>query len=92
LRVKRTPVPNKAGTGYTKKNKNETVDGPWKQPDEIAKMLKLDSGADLNSFESLLTAMQKNWTKEAQRYVIDGFKDNHVIKDVGIPDEIKDEL
>ena len=88
LRVKRTPVPNKAGTGYTKKNKNETVDGPWKQPDEIAKMLKLDSGADLNSFESLLTAMQKNWTKEAQRYVIDGFKENGVVKDVGIPSEL----
>ena len=92
LRVKRTPVPKKSGEGYTKKNNNETIEGPWKQPDEIAKVLKLDSSADLNSFESLLTAMKKNWTKEAQAYVIQGFKDNHVIKDVGIPDEIKDEL
>ena len=92
LRVKRTPVPKKSGEGYTKKNNNETIEGPWKQPDEIAKVLKLDSSTDLNSFESLLTAMKKNWTKEAQAYVIQGFKDNHVIKDIGIPDEIKDEL
>ena len=88
LRVKRTPVPNKAGTGYTKKNKNETIDGPWKQPDEIAKQLGLDSGKDLNSFESLLAAMKKNWTKEAQQYVIDGFRDNKVVQDIGIPDEL----
>jgi hypothetical protein len=89
LRVKRTPVLNKAGTGYTKKNKNETIEGPWKQPDEIAKVLKLDSGKDLNSFESLLTAMKKNWTKEAQQFVIKGFTDNHAIQDIGIPNELQ---
>jgi len=89
LRVKRTPVPNKAGTGYTKKNKNETIDGPWKQPDDIAQQLGLDSGKDLNSFESLLKAMQKNWTKEAQQYAVDGFKDNKVIQDIGIPEELQ---
>jgi len=89
LRVKRTPVPNKAGTGYTKKNQNETIDGPWKQSDEIAKVLKLDSGKDLNSFESLLTAMNKNWTKEAAQTVIKAFKDNHVVNDIGMPDELK---
>ena len=89
LRVKRTPVRNKAGTGYTKKNSNETIDGPWKQPEEIAKMLKLDSASDLNSFESLLAGMKKNWTKEAQQYVIDGFKNNHAVKDIGMPDELE---
>ena len=89
LRVKRTPVPNKAGTGYTKKNKNETIDGPWKQPDDIAQQLGRDSGKDLNSFESLLKAMQKNWTKEAQQYAVDGFKDNKVIQDIGIPEELQ---
>jgi hypothetical protein len=90
LRVKRTPVPNKAGTGYTKKNKNETIDGPWKQADEIAKVLKLDSGKDLNSFESLLTAMNKNWTKEAAQYVKQAVKDNNVVKDIGVPEELDD--
>jgi len=89
LRVKRTPVANKAGTGYTKKNQNETIDGPWKQADEIAKVLKLDSGKDLNSFESLLTAMNKNWTKEAAQTVIKAFKDNHVVNDIGMPEELQ---
>ena len=90
LRVQRTPVPKKNGDGYTKKNKNETIDGPWKQPDEIAAQLGLDSGKDLNSFESLWTAVKKNWTKEKIQYVIDGFKENNVVKDIGIPEELDD--
>ena len=90
LRVQRTPVPKKSGEGYTKKNKNETIDGPWKQPDEIAQQLGLDSGKDLNSFESLWAAVKKNWTKEKIQYVIDGFKENNVVKDIGIPEELDD--
>ena len=90
LRVQRTPVPKKSGEGYTKKNKNETIDGPWKQPDEIAAQLGLDSGKDLNSFESLWTAVKKNWTKEKIQYVIDGFKENNVVKDIGVPEELDD--
>ena len=90
LRVQRTPVPKKNGDGYTKKNKNETIDGPWKQPDEIAAQLGLDSGKDLNSFESLLTAVKKNWTKEKLQYVIDGFKQNNVVQDIGVPEELDD--
>jgi len=88
VRVKRTPVPNKAGTGYTKKNQNDRIDGPWKQADDIAKVLGLDSGKDLNSFESLFTAMNKNWTKESAQTVIQGFKDNHIVKDIGVPEEL----
>ena len=90
LRVQRTPVPKKSGDGYTKKNKNETIDGPWKQPDEIATQLGLDSGKDLNSFESLLAAVKKNWTKEKLQYVIDGFKQNNVVQDIGVPEELDD--
>jgi hypothetical protein len=90
LRVQRTPVPKKSGDGYTKKNKNETIDGPWKQPDEIAAQLGLDSGKDLNSFESLWTAVKKNWTKEKIQYVIDGFKQNNVVQDIGVPEELDD--
>ena len=90
LRVQRTPVPKKNGDGYTKKNKNETIDGPWKQPDEIAAQLGLDSGKDLNSFESLWTAVKKNWTKEKLQYVIDGFKQNNVVQDIGVPEELDD--
>ena len=90
LRVQRTPVPKKSGEGYTKKNKNETIEGPWKQPDEIAQQLGLDSGKDLNSFESLWTAVKKNWTKEKIQYVIDGFKQNNVVQDIGVPEELDD--
>ena len=90
IRVKRTPVPNKAGTGYTKKNKNERVDGPWKTADAIAQELGLDSGAQLNSFETLLDAIKKNYTKEMQRAVIKGFVENPTVKDIGVPEELKD--
>ena len=62
VRVLRTPVPRKDGNGYTAKNQNKIIDGPWKQADEIAKQLGLNSTKDLNSFESLLDAMKKNYT------------------------------
>ena len=35
VRVLRTPEPNKKGDGYTKKNNNKIIDGPYKNPDEI---------------------------------------------------------
>ena len=63
--------------------------GP-KQPDEIAQQLGLDNGKDLNSFESLWKAVKKNWTKEKIQYVIDGFKQNNVVQDVGVPEELND--
>ena len=90
VRVLRTPVPAKNGNGYTKKNQNKVIDGPWKQADEIAKQLGLNSAKDLNSFESLLDAMKKNYTQEEQKKVIDNLKDSKVVQDIGIPDEIKD--
>ena len=90
VRVLRTPVPAKNGDGYTKKNQNKIIDGPFKQADEIAKQLGLNSAKDLNSFESLLDAMKKNYTQEEQKKVIDGLKDSKVVQDIGIPDEIKD--
>ena len=90
VRVLRTPVPRKDGNGYTAKNQNKIIDGPWKQADEIAKQLGLNSTKDLNSFESLLDAMKKNYTQEEQKKVIDNLKDSKVVQDIGIPDEIKD--
>ena len=90
VRVLRTPVPAKNGNGYTKKNQNKVIDGPWKQADEIAKQLGLNSAKDLNSFESLLDAMKKSYTQEEQKKVIDNLKDSKVVQDIGIPDEIKD--
>jgi len=89
VRVKRTPVPNKAGTGYTKKNKNEIIDGPYKTADEIATQLKLDSAKDLNSYESLKSAIEKNYDPALVKKILDSFADNSVIKDIGVPDDLK---
>lgn len=91
VRVKRTPARNKADTGYTKKNINQTIDGPWKQPDEIAQQLGLNDAAQLNSFETLLDAIKKNYTKEEQQRVISSFKNNKIVNDIGIPQELADE-
>ena len=57
IKVKRKPVPNKAGTGYTKKNSNQIIQGPFKTANEIAQTLNLDP-KDPNSFESLLDGTQ----------------------------------
>jgi hypothetical protein len=90
VRIRRTPVPNKAGTGYTKKDKNEIIAGPWKNTQDIIEKLGLSSVDDLNSFESLLNAVKKNFTKTDIQYIIQGFIDNNTVKDIGIPDELKD--
>ena len=88
VRVKRTPVPNKAGTGYTKKNKNEIIDGPYRTADEIAEQLKLDSAKDLNSYESLKSAIEKNYDPELVKKILDSFASNSVVQDIGVPDDL----
>jgi len=88
VRVKRTPVPNKAGTGYTKKNKNEVIDGPYRSADEIAKQLDLDSAKDLNSYESLKSAIEKNYDSELVKKILDSFAENSVVQDIGVPDDL----
>jgi len=88
LKVKRTPVMNKKGTGYTKKNQDETIEGPWKQADQIAKELNLDSAANLNSFETLLSAIEKNYTAEVVQRIKQGMARNRQVQDIGVPDEL----
>jgi hypothetical protein len=89
IRVLRTPVPNKKGDGYTKKNDNKIIDGPYKNPNEIAKVLKLDSAGDLYSYETLRKAMDKNYPSELVNKILKDFAENSVIKDVGVPTDIK---
>jgi hypothetical protein len=88
IRVKRTPVPKKNGDGYTKKNANTIMSGPFKQPDEIAQNLGLDNGADLDSFESLLSAIKKNYSPELVNKITEAFLKNNTVKDIGIPSEL----
>jgi hypothetical protein len=89
IRVLRTPEPNKKGDGYTKKNNNKIIDGPYKNPDEIAKVLKLDNSNDLYSYETLRKVMDKNYSPELVKAILTDFADNSVIKDAGVPTDIK---
>ena len=89
IRVLRTPEPNKKGDGYTKKNNNKIIDGPYKNPDDIAKVLKLDSADDLYSYETLRKAMDNNYNPELVKAILTDFADNSVIKDAGVPTDIK---
>jgi len=88
VRIKRTPVPKKSGDGYTKKNNNEVIGKPIKNADAIAKALGLDSAKDLNSFESLLAAVEKNYPAEIVQKIKDSFAENGQVKDIGVPDEL----
>jgi hypothetical protein len=89
VRIVRTPEPNKKGDGYTKKNNNKIIAGPYKDPNEIAKVLQLDSADDLYSYETLRKAMDKNYSPELVNAILKDFADNSVIKDVGVPTDIK---
>lgn len=89
IRVLRTPEPNKKGDGYTKKNNNKIIDGPYKDPNEIAKVLQLDSADDLYSYETLRKAMDKNYPAELVNAILKDFAENSVVKDIGTPTDIK---
>jgi hypothetical protein len=88
IRVNRKPVLRKDGKGYTAKNSNSIMAGPFKQADEIAQNLGLDSGADLDSFESLLAAIKKNYQQDIVNKITDAFLRNNTVKDIGIPSEL----
>ena len=90
VRVLRRPVPKASGNGYTKKNNNKIIDGPWKTADSIAKNLKLDNGEDLYSYETLVTAIKKNLSPEEQKAIFTAFTNNNTIKDMGIPPDIQE--
>jgi recombinational DNA repair protein (RecF pathway) len=78
-------VPKKTGVGYTKKNNNKIIDGPWKTANEIAKNLGLDNGDDLYSYETLVTAIKKNMSDQEQREIFTAFASNNTIQSLGVP-------
>ena len=92
VRVIRRPVEKKNGTGYTKANTNEVIKGPFKNPSDWAKILKLDNADDLYSFESLYAAAKKNYPSDLVQKVVSDFKSNPTIVKQGIPDEVKDDV
>lgn len=88
VRIKRVPAQRKDGGGYTKKNIDTKIGEPIKNPDEIAKALGLDSGKDLNSFESLLAAIEKNLPADEVQKIKTSFAKNGTVQDVGVPSEL----
>tara|TARA_Y200000002_G_scaffold376326_1_gene380004 strand:- start:340 stop:1230 length:891 start_codon:yes stop_codon:yes gene_type:complete len=92
VRIKRTPKPRKDGAGFTKANIDKDLQKPITNPDEIAKALGLTSGADLHSFETIHKAIKKNYKPELYQKIIDSFAKNGVVKDIGIPKEIKNKI
>jgi hypothetical protein len=89
VKVLRTPEPNKKGDGYTKKNNNKIIDGPYKNPDEIAKVLNLGNADSLYSYETLRKAMDENYPPELVNLMLKDFSENPTVRDIGIPTDIK---
>jgi hypothetical protein len=89
VRVLRTPMPNKKGDGYTKQNKNEIIDGPWKTADKIADILNLGTGDDLDSFETLYNAVKKNYDTDTATRIFKDFANAPLTKELGVPEEVK---
>lgn len=88
VRIRRTPVPKANGEGYTKKNNNEILGTPIKDAPGIAKALKLDGPQDLNSYESLKAAMEKNYSPDLVSKILTSFAENGQVKDIGVPADL----
>jgi hypothetical protein len=88
VRIKRVPTPKKNGEGYTKANTNTIIAEPIKDPAQIAKTLGLDGPEDLNSYESLKAAIEKNYSAVTASKILQSFADNHQVKDIGVPADL----
>ena len=90
VRVRRTPVPKKTGEGFTKKNSNKIIGGPWKSANEIATNLGLDNSDDLDSYETLVKVIKKNLSPEDQKNIFTAFTSNNTIQSMGVPPDIQE--
>jgi len=88
VRVVRRLKPRKDGKGYTKAWENEVIGGPWKRGDEIAKVLRLGTSKDLNSFETILAAIEKNHPELVEPFAR-AIAADKTIQDLGMPEEIQ---
>lgn len=88
-KVKTKPVPAKSGKGYTKKHKNIPVES-HKDPQKIVELLNLDSVDDLDSYETLKSALDKNWKKSTVKKILKDFASNPIVQSVGVPAELQE--
>lgn len=89
LRVERKPKPKANGEGYTKANIDTVIGEPITDGNEVAKALGLNDVKDLNSYESLKLAMEKNYPIELTQRILDSFAQNAQVQDIGVPDELR---
>lgn len=89
LRVERKPKPKANGEGYTKANIDTVIDKPITDGDEVAQALGLEGVKDLNSYESLKLAIEKNYPEELTQKILDSFAQNAQVKDIGVPPELR---
>jgi hypothetical protein len=90
-RVIRTPAQNSKGQ-YLKRNDTKIIKGPIRDLDAIAKTLNLGTGDNLYSYETLIAAIDKNFSPAKAKKIKDIFKQTSAIKDRGIPDDLKESL
>jgi len=88
LRIRRTPTPKKNGQGHTKANDNEVIGGPWKRGPEIANKLGLGNAENLNSFETVFAAIEKNLGPEMAKRVAQDLANNTTFQEFGVPKEL----
>jgi hypothetical protein len=89
LRVERTPKPKASGEGYTKANIDKVIGEPITDGNEVAQALGLDDVKDLNSYESLKLAIEKNYPEELAQKILDSFAQNKQVQDIGVPDDLR---
>ena len=88
VRIDRTPVPMKNGKGFTKQHSNKIIAGPWKTGQEIASQLRLGKVGNLNSFETVFAAIEKNHGEAIAKKVAHDIANDKSIQKLGIPTEI----
>jgi hypothetical protein len=89
IRFTREPAPRKDGQGYTKAN-IDTIEQVWKDPVEVARELNLGGAEALNSFESLLKAIENRWPRELVEKVKEDMRNNATVQEMGVPEELED--
>lgn len=88
VRVLRTPVPAKLG-GYTKKNHDVVIDGPFTNAETIAHKLNLGNADAMDSFETLLNTIKARYSEQEVDEILRGFVTNYNIVSMGVPEELK---
>lgn len=89
VRVVRTPAVNRTGDGYLKKSNTATINGPWKTPEEIVRVLNLGDISALNSFEMLLAAIDRNYDPSLVEAILRKMAQSPNVKQMGVPEELE---